>query len=156
MRHLLLSILFCLLLLCSACTKHKNIYYLPELCIYILVEEHANAVQLLLSDNVESFYLHSSSNIDQIQIEEKKFFPVSYYTFFLPKETKDTLWYKKGVKINSVKIHMEEIPSYQPYMKSYMQKTFPLDKYFSLQVYWDGKHYSIHIQNCAGKVIHQQ
>ena len=120
------------------------------------MEEHANAVQLLLSDNVESFYLHSSSNIDQIQIEEKKFFPVSYYTFFLPKETKDTLWYKKGVKINSVKIHMEEIPSYQPYMKSYMQKTFPLDKYFSLQVYWDGKHYSIHIQNCAGKVIHQQ
>ena len=152
MRHFHI-ISFCLLLLCFACTNRSNLYYLPEVGLYILETETKENVTLFLSDSAASFDQITSSDIDQIQIEGKEYKHIPYYTFFIPRETKDTLWYKQGAKINSVKMHMEEIPTYQPYIESYKQKLFPLDKYFSLQVYWDGKDYSIHIQNNAGKVV---
>ena len=153
MRHFHI-IAFCLSLLCTTCAKHEKLYYIPDIGLYILEAETKENVTLFLSDSMAALDRLPSSDIDQIQIEGKEYTPIPYYTFFIPKKTKDTLWYKRGVKINNVKIPMKEIPSYQPYLDSYAQKLFPLEEYFSLQVYWDGNDYSIHIQNNAGKVLH--
>lgn len=149
------SSLLILLICCFSCAPNEKTYYLPELGLFLHEKEGSDYVLLMISKNYSDFHNSSFSDFDYVKIP-KGHDPISYYTFFIHKENRDTLWFKHGVDINSIKIHMKEIPSYQPWMDNYEQRLYPLKDYYSFQVYWDGHDYSIHIQNNAGKIIRTQ
>ena len=149
--------------LCCGCSNLKRLdaYYLPDLNLYVGMNVSQQNVTLFLSESKDSLRELPRHKLDYLQIPiSENILPISYYTFFISKENKDTLWFKSGVKTNDVRINMARIPSlYEIYEKEQwtteksIRPTFPLNKYYSLQVWRSGRKYSLHVQNNAVEVV---
>lgn len=152
MKHL--NKLFIILFFCVGCQAQEEIIYIPKLDYFIKMKVSQYNVTVLFSDDINSFSDNPVHKIDHMIIPKKSSLPAPYYTFFFSKNQLDTIWFKHGTTVNSVYIPMSEVPRLQSKnVNSFVQKLFPLQEYYSLQVYWDGRKYSLHLQNNEGEII---